>query len=67
MAAVIYMHLDYESYKALEAQAKAWKETPHESTPAGFYHKSVRLTVGPNLILEFHGPLVGGAGHLDQS
>lgn len=63
---VLYIHLDYEAYKALEAAAKKWEEHPHETTPAGFYHKSVRLPIGKGAILEFHGPLVGGAGHLES-
>jgi hypothetical protein len=60
---VLYIHLDYDAFKALEAAAKAWKETQHTTTPPGFYHKSVRLPIGPDTIIEFHGPLVGGAGH----
>lgn len=62
--AVQYMHLDYEGYKALEEQMRAFNETTHKST-GGFYHKSIRLKVGPDLIIEFHGPLVGGYGHQD--
>jgi len=60
--AVQYMHLDYESYKALEEQMRAFKETTHKTTD-GFYHKSIRLKLGPDLIVEYHGPLVGGYGH----
>lgn len=62
---VMYLHLDYEGYKALEEQCRAFKETTHKST-GGFYHKSLRLKVGADLIVEFHGPLVGGYGH-DES
>jgi hypothetical protein len=61
MAAVIYTHLDYENYKTLEQQMKAFKETTHK-TEGGFYHKSIRLRLD-DFILEFHGPLVGGEGH----
>ena len=62
---VQYIHLDYESFKSLEIQMKAFKETAHKST-GGFYHKSVRLKIGEGLIMEFHGPLVGGYGHTDE-
>lgn len=60
---VVYIHLDYEGYKALEGQMKSFKETTHTSTPDGFFHKSIRLRVGDGLVFEFHGPLVGGYGH----
>lgn len=59
---VMYVHLTYEDYKSLESQMRAFEETAHKST-GGFYHKSIRLKVGPDLIMEFHGPLVGGYGH----
>lgn len=58
---VMYIHLTYEHYKSLEAQMKAFKETTHTST-GGFYHKSVRMKVDDDLIMEFHAPLVGGYG-----
>lgn len=61
--AVMYIHLTYEDYKNLEAQMKAFRETAHTSTPGGFYHKSIRLRIGQDLVVEFHGPLVGGSGH----
>jgi hypothetical protein len=57
---VVYTHLTYEDYKNLEAQMKQFAETTHVSTPGGFYHKSIRLTINPDLIMEFHGPLVRG-------
>ena len=60
--AVQYTHLSYEEYKALQKQMKAFEETTHKST-GGFYHKSIRLAVSDGLIMEFHGPLVGGYGH----
>ena len=63
---VLYLHLPYEDYKALEAQMRAFAETTHKST-GGFYHKAIRLQVGGDLIIEFHGPLVGGAGHLAKA
>jgi len=56
------MHLPYEAYKSLEEQMKSFKETTHTTT-GGFYHRSVRLVVNNDLIIEFHGPLVGGYGH----
>lgn len=56
------MHLTYEDYKNLEEQMRAFKETSHKST-GGFYHKSLRVKVDDSLIMEFHGPLVGGYGH----
>ena len=61
--AVMYIHLAYEDYKALEEQMRVFNETTHKST-GGFYHKSLRLKIGADLIMEFHGPLVGGEGHL---
>ena len=59
---VLYLHLDYEGYKAIEDQMRAFNETTHKST-GGFYHKSIRLKCGDDLVLEIHGPLVGGYGH----
>ena len=58
---VQYMHLDYEAYKSLEGQMRAFEETTHK-TEGGFYHKSIRFKIG-DLIVEYHGPLVGGYGH----
>lgn len=63
--AVLYMHLQYEDYKSLEDQMRAFKETSHKSE-GGFYHKSLRVKVGQDLIIEFHGPLVGGYGHMEE-
>lgn len=60
---VQYIHLKYEHYKNLEDQMRAFNETTHKST-GGFYHKSIRLRIDDNLIIEFHGPLVGGYGHV---
>ncbi len=59
---VIYTHLTYENYKNLEDQMKAFNETSHKTT-GGFYHKSIRIQISEDLIMEFHGPLVGGYGH----
>ena len=59
---VIYTHLTYEDYKRLEEQMKAFAETTHKTT-GGFHHKSIRLRVTDELVMEFHGPLVGGYGH----
>ena len=61
---VMYIHLKYEDYKALEEQMREFAETSHKST-GGFYHKSVRLKVDAETVFEFHGPLVGGYGHLE--
>lgn len=61
--AVQYMHLAYEEYKGLEKQMKEFKETTHKSE-GGFHHKAIRLRISNDLIMEFHGPLVGGYGHL---
>jgi hypothetical protein len=60
----MYLHCAYEDFKALEEQMKAFKETTHKTT-SGFYHKSVRIKLS-GLIIEFHGPLVGGYGHADE-
>ncbi len=59
---VMYIHLSYEDFKFLEEQMKAFKETTHK-TEGGFYHKSIRLHIDDNTVMEFHGPLVGGYGH----
>lgn len=57
---VAYFHLDYEAYKNLEKQMRAFAETVHTSTPGPFYHKSIRLQINPGMIIEFHGPNVRG-------
>ncbi len=57
---VMYIQMDYEKYKKLEEQMKAFKETTHTSTPGPFYHKSIRLEIAPDLIMEFHAPVVRG-------
>ena len=57
---VAYFQLDYEAYKGLEKQMREFKETTHTSTPGPFYHKSIRLQIAPDLIIEFHGPNVRG-------
>lgn len=62
MATVQYTHLQYEDYKNLEKQMREFKETTHVSTD-GFHHKSIRLKINDSLIIEYHGPLVGGYGH----
>ncbi len=62
--AVMYTHLTYEQYKALEKAMQAFAETTHK-TEGGFYHKSIRFPVTDDLVMEFHGPLVGGYGHGD--
>lgn len=63
--AVQYIHLTYEEFKRVEQQMKAFEETSH-NTEGGFYHKSIRLNIANGLIMEFHGPLVGGYGHHDE-
>lgn len=60
MANVGYFHLDYEAYKELERQMREFKETVHTNTPGPFYHKSIRLRIAPDFVLEFHGPNVRG-------
>ncbi len=62
IVAVQYTHLTHEEYKALEKQMMCFKETIHKTT-GGFYHKSIRIMISDDLIMEFHGPLVGGYGH----
>ena len=57
---VIYIQLDYEAYKSFEEQTKDFNETVHTTT-GGFYHKSLRLRLGKDTMLEFHGPLVEAA------
>lgn len=60
---VTYIHLSYENYKALERQMREYAETVHTSIPGPFYHKSIRLRIDENLIMEFHGPNVRGDDH----
>jgi hypothetical protein len=62
---VIYTHLKYEDYKNLEEQMKQFAETAHK-TEGGVYRKSIRLKIDDNLIMEFHGPVVGVYGHIEQ-
>lgn len=62
---VQYIHLTYEDYKNFQKQMQEFKETTHKSE-GGFYHKSIRVKVDPSLIMEFHGPLVGGYGHNEE-
>lgn len=62
---VVYTHLTYENYKSVEEQMRRFAETSHR-TEGGFYHKSIRLKLSEDLILEIHGPMVGGYGHLDK-
>jgi len=57
--------VSYEQYKKVEEQMRAFKETQHKTT-GGFYHKSIRMPIDDGLILEIHGPLVGGYGHRDE-
>jgi hypothetical protein len=57
---VAYFHLTYEDYRRLEKQMRDFAETTHTSTPGPFYHKSIRLKIDDNLIIEFHGPNVRG-------
>ena len=59
---ILYLHLAYEDFKELETQMKSFEEKTHR-TEGGFYHKSIRLRIDETLIMEFHGPLVGGYGH----
>lgn len=60
---VAYLHLSYEDYKELERQMRAFAETKHHTGPGeSFYHKSIRLKINAGMIMEFHGPLVRGAG-----
>lgn len=63
---VLYLHVNHEEYKEVERQMKEFKETSHKST-GGFYHKSIRMKIDEGLILEIHGPLVGGYGHDEET
>lgn len=56
----IYMSLAYEDYKQIEQQMKDFRETTHTGTPGPFYHKSIRIRVTNDLMLELHGPTVKG-------
>lgn len=57
IVADIYFNLKFDEYKALEEAMKEFPETSHgEGTE--YYHKAVRIPVGKNLTIEFHGPIV---------
>jgi len=66
-AAVIYTHLSYEDYKRLEEQCREFRETKHTTGGEAFYHKAFRVKVNDGLIMEFHGPLVGGPQQFSES
>lgn len=55
----IYMRLNHEQYKNIEAQLKSFNnlETTHRTVEGG-YHKAFRLQVTETLIIEFMGPIV---------
>ena len=57
---VIYMQMAHEHYKGLEKQMTEFKETVHKTT-GGFYHKSIRLKIDDDTVMEFHGPIVKAA------
>lgn len=58
---VQYIHLSYEDYKNLEEQMKEFSETTHTTAgQSSFYHKAIRLRINPELVMEFHGPMVRG-------
>jgi hypothetical protein len=63
--AVMYMHISYEQYKKVETAMREFKETSHTTT-GGFYHKSIRMEITPDFVMEIHGPLVGGYGHGEE-
>ena len=53
----MYFNLTYEEFKKLEKSMKEFPETVHgEGTE--WYHKSVRIPIGDDLTIEFHGPTV---------
>ena len=53
----MYFNLDYIEYKEVEAAMREFAETAHgEDTE--WYHKSIRIPVGKDLTIEFHGPNV---------
>lgn len=54
-----YWNLDHTAYKALEKAMREFKETTHTSMGDDkFYHKSIRIPVGPFCTFEFTGPAV---------
>ncbi len=57
---VIYLQLSHENYKGIEKQMMEFKETVHK-TATGFYHKSIRIRVDENTVMEYHGPIVRAA------
>ena len=53
----LYISVDHETYAGAEKQMRAFAETTHKTEP-GFYHKSIRISVGEDFVFEIHGPLV---------
>lgn len=53
------------SFKNFESQCREFKETIHK-TEGGVYHKSLRVRITNDLIMEFRGPLVGGYGYVPE-
>ncbi len=61
----MYFNLTYREWKTLEEAMKAFPETAHgEGTE--YYHKAVRIPVGLDLTIEFHGPLVKARQPADE-
>ncbi len=56
----MYISMSHEDYKAIEKQMKEFEETTHR-TETGFYHKSIRIVLNSETVIEFHGPNVKAA------
>ncbi len=61
----IYLSLSHEDYKGVELQMTEFKETTH-TTETGFYHKSIRIKLNDETVMEFHGPIVKAAENPEQ-
>lgn len=54
----LYLQLSYDDYKRVEDQLKRFEELERTHHTPDCYHKSFRLQISNDLILEFQGPLV---------
>ncbi len=60
----LYINVNYEEWKRIEKQFKAWEETEH-GAGTEYYHKALRVKVNDDLSIEFHAPVVKARMLLD--
>lgn len=59
--AIQHHRLELADYQVLKRQMQSLIER-HYKGEDGVYHKAIRLRIGPNKVMEFHGPLVREPG-----